>query len=521
MKILISVGKDLLAFFNYKTRRGRLALVVLTIGLMGLYFVTNQESPNETVAEEQVRSVSVASVSDYSDVASLQLIGSVASLDQANIIAETSGRITRVNTSLGQTVVPGQVIAQLENASQYATLLQAEGAYEAAVAAAAKSDVSVDSAKTGLTSAKNNAISTYRSAYNTLSDIIFNSVDVIYADPNNSIPGVRLDAKNNVNYLNSTRANLQTAMTSWQIGTGQINQNSNIEGEIREAISITTTAIELMDVVINIFNEDPSKYETGRFAGLQSTFTAKRGVLNSTLASLEAQLTSLSQAKDAVATAELGGTNSNISSANAQVKQALGSLRAAEANYAKTIIRTPIAGVVNSLDVKVGDYVSQTAPVATIANNNALEITTFIGESERDRINIGQSVTIEKLYSGTVTHISPAINPATKKIEIKIQTDSIDIANGDTVSIAITSDYNEPDKDLAGPILIPLTAVKFTASDGTVFTIENGKLVSNPVTIGNISGSFIEIISGIDRNTVFVTDARGLSSGQTVNVIEN
>jgi multidrug efflux pump subunit AcrA (membrane-fusion protein) len=71
-------------------------------------------------------------------------------------------------------------------------------------------------------------------------------------------------------------------------------------------------------------------------------------------------------------------------------------------------------------------------------------------------------------------------------------------------------------KNIDSALLIPITSVKFTASDGSVFTIENGHLKALPISIGEIRGNLIEINEGIEADTLIVKDARGLSEGQRV-----
>jgi len=70
------------------------------------------------------------------------------------------------------------------------------------------------------------------------------------------------------------------------------------------------------------------------------------------------------------------------------------------------------------------------------------------------------------------------------------------------------------------PIMLPLTAVRFTATDGSVFVVEDGRLVARPVSLGAVRGSAVEIKSGIDASTSVVADARGKVAGDTVEVSE-
>jgi len=226
----------------------------------------------------------------------------------------------------------------------------------------------------------------------------------------------------------------------------------------------------------------------------------------------------LQAAQAALNKSQLGGTLSEVSSANAQVKQALGSLRAAQANYNKTILRSPIAGVVNSLAIQTGDFVSGFQTVAEVANNDALEITTFVGQSDRALLEAQQEVRIEGGILGVVSAIAPAVNTATGKIEVQIQSTSPDLLNGDTVIITLDSQV-----DATGDttIQVPLTAVNSLLQPVWVYSVTDNVLVAHDVTIGPVRDVYIEILSGITPDMEIVVDARGLNEGERVTVVTN
>jgi multidrug efflux pump subunit AcrA (membrane-fusion protein) len=107
----------------------------------------------------------------------------------------------------------------------------------------------------------------------------------------------------------------------------------------------------------------------------------------------------------------------------------------------------------------------------------------------------------------------PAVDPVTRKTEVRIAVETAEIQNGDTVSIttSFTSDtINEQ------PVVVPLSAVKFEIEDGFVFVVEDGKLQQRPVTLGVIRGGSVEIESGLSNTDELVVDARGLLAGTEV-----
>jgi len=56
----------------------------------------------------------------------VSLVGTVRAVSEAQIQAERGGRVTSVRVKAGDFISAGTIIATLENASEYASLLQAE-----------------------------------------------------------------------------------------------------------------------------------------------------------------------------------------------------------------------------------------------------------------------------------------------------------------------------------------------------------------------------------------------------------
>jgi RND family efflux transporter MFP subunit len=520
MHTFFEILKDFGRFFNPRTRRGLFACMFVVVAVLVLFrFFESADVIDETSSTNEV-AVSVASARSFAGDNSFEIIGTVEAINQADIKSEVGGRVTNVPVTLGATVSAGTVIASLENSGQYAALLQAEGAYDAALAAAATSEVGVGAAENNLRSAQNNAVTTYKNAYTSVSRSVYTTIDTIFAKPESTIPGVRIDGGTNTSYLNATRVALNTSLPQWRSDTVAAQPTDVLTEYLLSAEQQTNVVLDLIDTIIARLSEDADQYAGTEFAGLRSELLSDRATLTATLSALTSARTTLIAAEDALAQAQIAGGTSESTSANAQIKQALGSLRAAQSNYEKTIIRTPIAGVINVLDVKAGDFISAQSSIASVANNNALEITTYVGEVDKGRISIGQSVLLQGNIPATVSTIAAAINPNTRKYEVKIQTESSDVINGDTVNITVLTNADTTDTSSDSPLMIPITAVKFTASNGSVFvvTAEN-TLEAIEVDIGRIEGSYVEITSGITADTQIVTDARGLSAGTTVTVI--
>jgi RND family efflux transporter MFP subunit len=252
-----------------------------------------------------------------------------------------------------------------------------------------------------------------------------------------------------------------------------------------------------------------------------ATITGYRTDAGVALSSVNAVRTSLSGAIENLKAKQAGVSISeeNLSGGgadNPDIQAAQANLQAAQAGLEKTVIRAPISGTINKLDLDVGSFVNASAPVVYITNAHGLEAVVFVSERDLPSITLGADATIAGKIHGKVTKIAAALDPTTKKAEIRISLpENAALVSGSSASVSISR------KAIAGgtgPLSIPLSALKLTPESAVVFTVENGVIVSHPVILGQLRGSKVEIASGITSDMRIIEDARGLKEGQTVSV---
>lgn len=512
---------DFKTYFNIKTKYGRKHTIVLALILLVSfvgYKIFGQDKPEEVLAEQTLAEVEVLSVAELGVEAKFNTIGKVEAISEANLQAEAGGRVTGVNVKIGDNVTAGMVLATIENNGERATLTQAQGAYEAALAASAQSGVGVGEAKTRLETAQNGAVNDFRSAYNTVNGIIYNNVDTFFSNPTGSIPGLRIGGTGFNDTLNSERVAYQQILIDWQARSNNINTNSDLKAEIAYAKTQVERTISLLDTFITAFGrQNDSKYADGELQTFSANFTNLRSSLIGTRSALDGALAGIAAAEDGVKRAGMSASGGKNSAADAQVKIALGSLQAAQANFQKTIVRSPIQGVVNAFYLKVGDYAAPNQAAGIVANNNGLQIKTYVSEIDSTNLNVGDKVKIEDNASGVITAKAAALDPVNGKVAIVVGVNpDSGLTNGATVNITFAQ---ISDKVVSDKILVPLSALKITPAGTFVFTLgENNVLVAVPVTQGQLYGENIELTEGVNKETRIIIDARGLKDGQTVTV---
>ncbi|MFN3692789.1 MAG: efflux RND transporter periplasmic adaptor subunit [Candidatus Paceibacteria bacterium] len=503
------------------TSRWSLKKITILVGLVAagaiVWFVSSTEdSPEVASLPPQVR---VATVDTLKNQNTAQFIGTVRSVSEADLQTERGGRVTSVRVKAGDVIRAGTVIATLENASEQAAVLQAQGSYQAALAANRQGILGIAEATTALETAKRNAVTGNASAYNTVSGVVRTTVDSYFANPTSQLPGLRIDGKGSTQVINAARVALESTLAKWQSESTALTPAGNITAAIENGRRYTKEVVALVDSLITALERDTAGGSAGdleRAANI-TVLTTARGTLLGIESSLQGSLSAISAAEDAKARAEITAGSSGPTANSAAITQALGALRAAQANLEKTIIRSPISGTVAVLRVNAGEYIAAQTPVARVTGGTGLEISIFVGDRDREQFVIGNTVQIDGTATGTVVNIAPAIDPVTQKVEVKVATDAMNLVNGDTVSVTL----NASTSTVATKLEVPITAIKFTDTAGFVFVVDNNLLRAVPVEIGEVNGSLVTIKSGIDSTTEFVVDARGKTDGEQVEVIRD
>lgn len=486
----------------------------------------------------QISHVTLSSVASLSSqTGPLPVVGTVTSLNEASILAQSSGEITLLNHALGDHVSAGSIIAEMENSSQQAAVVQAQGAYDGAQAAltkaqgstAANSSITSTQASSAAANAQTSVIASLHSAFAAVDDAVHTKADALFNNPRTTSPTlVSFTIPNSqlVTNVQNERSTLDALVASMQ-SVGSATSTTDIDAQVDTAIASLQKIESFLNDLIAVVNEAvPNQYESSaQIAASQASLSAARSEVVGAVSSLTAAKSSYDSAVSGAQTATnsaTAGTGSDIATAEANAKSALGALQAAEANLEKTIIRSPISGTIVSLPITQGGFVSSFAQVAQVSNPGALEIDTYVTADDAKTIAVGGKAVISGTVQGVIVSIAPAIDPTTGKILVKVGIvgSQSQLTDGDTVTLtlarAITTSNKTATTAASTSIVIPIVAAKITPEGPVVFAVSSSTLVSMPITLGTILGDQVTVLGGLTPQSDIVTDARGLSNGQQV-----
>ena len=524
--------KTAIFFVWYKQQSKKRKLGIAAIGLVVVVAILKIVLGRDgVIAETKVtnRKVTIASIASLSNSdKGFPLVGTVTSLSEATIRSESGGKLTYVSKKLGDMVYAGGVMAELENSSEKAALLQAEGVYDQAKAARNIASLNSGQAGSSLVDTKNQVLNTVINTYTTIEDAVRGKTDSAYTDPKFeqvklllSVPDANLTTS-----LEVKRKAIEKILVARELKNKTLTQSSDLSFELNSALTDAQIIKLYLDDLYTGYSKalpDSNFSQTAIDTGKTNTQTARQAVAT-TISAIVTMRTTLSASVTAnqVAGADSQTQSSgSLATADAQVKQALGAYNGALARLEKTIIRSPITGTLNSLSISTGDFITAFSQVAVVSNNGALEVISFVTDDDAKRITVGSPVTIDGTITGVITRIASAIDPTTKKIEVRVGIKDVKstLTNGQSVRILISQDKATQSTvtKKSGPIVIPIAALKLTPRGGNVFTLSaSNTLIALPVREGAIMGEEIQILEGLNGDEVIVTDARGLKEGQVV-----
>ena len=144
-------------------------------------------------------------------------------------------------------------------------------------------------------------------------------------------------------------------------------------------------------------------------------------------------------------------------------------------NFIPAVASAPIAGTVIALPAQVGATVSQAVPLARISGTSALEIKLYVAERFISKIALNQlcEITLDawpgEVFRGTVTEISPVVDPASRTMEVKVNVTN----QGDKLKEGMFAKVKLITAQKENIVKIPASALIQRFGESYVFVIED------------------------------------------------
>ncbi|MCE9642878.1 MAG: efflux RND transporter periplasmic adaptor subunit [Candidatus Andersenbacteria bacterium] len=282
---------------------------------------------------------------------------------------------------------------------------------------------------------------------------------------------------------------------------------ASIANATQKVLDTRTYMNKMQDIFTDVSNDGDIDTTSVTYITAAQALAAAKNSYNEAVTTLHALQASVKQAESSaesqVASAQVSQTlKSSTINASGDLSVNQAQLGYQNAVLSKTILRSPVSGVLSSVDVHVGEYASPAKASATLLSS-ALKITASVSEKDIASIQVGQhaNITIDALgsqvFDATVTSIDPAATidsgVASYGITLEFVKQDAAIISGMTANIAI------PVAEKKNVLAVPSDAV-FSNGDAYFVNIPDGEHSSHqqPVQVG-IRGTngYDEIVSGV------------------------
>jgi len=498
-------------------------------------------APNTPISNPaRIQAVKLATIAELQNgSATVSAIGEVESLQQVELRAQVSERVAAINVSIGETVVPGQILIRLENDTLIASRDQATANVAVANARLAEvergarpqeiriQETTVANAKTSRNEAVRSLQSSLESAFTTADDAVQNRVDQLFVDGEVDFPELvffsgnaqlEIDVKNQRFLLGNTL----DAWSEEMITEGNLLDQSAI---VRDRLSLLKAFLNDVAKAVNDLTPTSANPQT-TIDGWQAAILLARTSVDTSLSGILASEEKLKNSESNLQLVEgqldllkEGSAEEQVASARASLAAARAQLALANAQLSRTVIRSPINGKVSSISARSGALLNPGERIVSIVNPAGLQVRTFINSRDRGLVVEGADVLIENQLPGIVSRIAPSIDTVTKKVEVivAISENNIGLLPGEFANIKIA--IQEEKRDTV--FLVPLEAIKITNNGAGVYILTGNNLVDIlPVELGRVIGNAIEVTGGLEITTEIITNIRGIDIGEEV-TIEN
>ncbi len=320
------------------------------------------------------------------------------------------------------------------------------------------------------------------------------------------------------------------------VGTGDVVKSVELIGELQGIEEVRIFA-QVPDRIRTLAVDEGDKVKAGDLlATIWSDLQTE--AVNQAEAALEAALANRDAVKDnlarmrtlregsSIAQSQLDGVEAQFRAAEAQVRQATAMVASASAQRSRTLVRSPIAGLVTQLTLREGDMAGPGVPIMTIVRPDRVKAVLRVPERDFLHVEQGMPVRLSPLarldqqVEGKVTIKGPVVDRMTRTGLVEVHLDNKDgkLVAGSSVRATIETGRRP------NVLLVPAEAVIFTIeTDRTgralAFVAEGERALRREVRIGARQEDQLEIVEGLRLgDSLIVTGAHFLRDNNPIKV---
>lgn len=197
-------------------------------------------------------------------------------------------------------------------------------------------------------------------------------------------------------------------------------------------------------------------------------------------------------------------TDLDSAAANLSINQSQAEYAAAQLE--KLTIIAPFNGMIGLHDLSVGEYVNAGQDLVNLVDLSTLKFDFSLPETFLSKVQLEQKIEIitpafpDKTYTGTVIAIAPAINESSRSFTVRALIDNTNLELRPGLFASATLEISRNNEAL----LVPEQALIPQGQQYFIMKVVDGKVVQNPVTIGQRRNAEVELKSGVNIGDVVI-----------------
>lgn len=533
-----------------------IASIVVVILIGGGYYY--YRSSNAVVATPQYV---IGTVTKGTLVVAVSGTGQVSALNQIDLKPKASGDLIKLAVVNGQKVKKGDLIAQLDNRDILKTIRDAETSLASAKLALEKiqqpaDELTILQSENSLTQAQEQKIQaeadlnkSYDDGFNNVANafldlpsVITGLQDILTSSTLNSMQWNKdywIDSAKNydekiIQLGNGAYQSYLTARKSYDTNFDHYKSASRtsdqttidalinetydttkvMAGAVKDSINflqyyqdILTTRNQKINSQTAAYMSNLNSYTSKTNSNLLNLFSIRDNILNNRSSIVSTDRT-IAEKTASLAKIKAGTDPLDIKSQELSIQQRQNSLQDAREKLADYYVRAPFDGLIAELPVKVGDAVSSSTTIATLATTQRVaEIS--LNEVDISKIKVGQKATInfdaltDFSVTGEVVEVATigTTSQGVVSYAVKIGLDTQDekIKDGMSVSVAIITDSK------MDVLIVPNSAIKNDRTNSYVEILVSGQPSVKTVKTGLNNDTLTEVSGDIKEGDEIIT----------------
>ncbi|WHH60873.1 efflux RND transporter periplasmic adaptor subunit [Petroclostridium sp. X23] len=318
--------------------------------------------------------------------------------------------------------------------------------------------------------------------------------------------------------LEDTDARLQMAQAQASLASAQATLQKTKGGSAEQQISQLQTALANAEIQ---YNDAKENYD--RMKALLESGGVSRQTFEQAQTSYRVAEQQYNAAKTSLDLTVHKINPENVMAAEAGVKQAQVAYEMAKVQVDNTIVRSPIAGVVSSRNIEVGEFASSAAASMTVMDLSTVSVDINVPENVINKIKLEDKVQIRvdgagmNTVDGTVSSISPAADVKTQSYPVKIALENKD----QLLKSGMFAEVDFVVERIENTVAAPLTALIDEQGIKYIYVAEGDTAKKRQIKTGASDGKFIQIIDGVKENELVIVKGQNLlQDGSKITIVK-